>query len=108
MRVMFEGILKQANIQKESSSKSILVRKLKDLVSGPGGMEKARSFINSLSTSQKVMLGVGSGAIGATVIQSLVGSSGTPKQDGSGGGVGANKGRGGCDPIERKGARRIF
>jgi len=31
---------------------------------------------------------------------------GVPKRDGSGGGVGSNKGRGGCSPITRKGLRK--
>ena len=30
---------------------------------------------------------------------------GTPKRDGSGGGVRANKGRGGCNPPRNKGKR---
>lgn len=31
---------------------------------------------------------------------------GVPKRDGSGKGIGANRGRGGCLPIKRKGLRR--
>ena len=31
---------------------------------------------------------------------------GVPLRDGSGGGVGANKGRGGCKPIKQKGRGR--
>lgn len=33
---------------------------------------------------------------------------GIPKRDGSGKGVGANRGRGGCKPIKRRGLKKVM
>ena len=37
---------------------------------------------------------------------SIKGAKGEPKRDGSGKGISANKGRGGCSPIKRTGIKK--